>query len=262
MTKASDNPFPSILLEDHVDPAAPTNGFHRLFIDTDEKLKMIDHASLVTDFTPGAGGSVAADPIWDAAGDLAVGTGADTAGRLAAGAAGGVLAMGNSAVIWNAGTSFPASKATGDRYWRTDLGLEFYWDGTRWVSTTEYLLPLTNIAAAMPFSSSTDALYSPVPTIGNTRDIWMVSFEWAAQQAPTLDGSNYWTITLRKTESWTTIVAPTTAGLTQSVWGHVSTSIGAALGTATAGLSVYAVKTNSAGNLYIVGALRYRVIGT
>jgi hypothetical protein len=51
---ASDNPFPSILLEDHADPAAPTSGFHRLFVDTDEKLKMIDHASLVTDFTPGA----------------------------------------------------------------------------------------------------------------------------------------------------------------------------------------------------------------
>lgn len=52
---ASDNPFPSILLEDHVDPAAPSNGYHRLFVDTDEKLKMIDHASLVTDFTPSAG---------------------------------------------------------------------------------------------------------------------------------------------------------------------------------------------------------------
>lgn len=55
MGKASDNPYPSILLEDHVDPTAPADGFKRLFIDTDEKLKMIDHASLVTDFTPSAG---------------------------------------------------------------------------------------------------------------------------------------------------------------------------------------------------------------
>jgi hypothetical protein len=53
MTKASDNPYPSILLEDHADPTAPADGFKRLFVDTDEKLKMIDHASLVTDFTPG-----------------------------------------------------------------------------------------------------------------------------------------------------------------------------------------------------------------
>jgi hypothetical protein len=54
MAKASDNPYPSILLEDHADPTAPADGFKRLFVDTDEKLKMIDHASLVTEI--GGGG--------------------------------------------------------------------------------------------------------------------------------------------------------------------------------------------------------------
>jgi hypothetical protein len=81
--KGSDNPFPSILIEDHVDPAAPANGFHRLFIDTDEKLKMIDHASLVTDFTPGA--ETLPVSIIAAKGDLIVGTANDTAGILTAG---------------------------------------------------------------------------------------------------------------------------------------------------------------------------------
>jgi hypothetical protein len=41
----------------------------------------------------GGGGTVAADPIWDAKGDLAVGTGADTAIRLAAGTTGQVLTV-------------------------------------------------------------------------------------------------------------------------------------------------------------------------
>jgi hypothetical protein len=100
--KGSDNAFPSILIEDHVDPAAPADGYHRLFIDTDEKLKMIDHASLVTDFTPGAGGSVATDAIWDAAGDLAVGSGADTAAKLTKGSDGTVLTMTAGAVGWAA----------------------------------------------------------------------------------------------------------------------------------------------------------------
>jgi hypothetical protein len=109
--RASDNAFPSILIEDHVDPAAPADGFHRLFIDTDEKLKMIDHASLVTDFTPGAGGSVATDAIWDAAGDLAVGTGADTAAKLTKGADGLVLAMVGGAVAWAASGAFVGAKA-------------------------------------------------------------------------------------------------------------------------------------------------------
>ena len=54
MTKASDNPYPSILIEEHVDPTAPAAGHKRLFIDTDHKLKSIDSSSVVVDFTPTA----------------------------------------------------------------------------------------------------------------------------------------------------------------------------------------------------------------
>src|SRR5262245_20476787 len=140
MTKASDNAYPSILITEGTEPSAPAAGKQRLYIDsTTHKLKRTDSSG--TDVTI-EGGNVATDTIWDAAGDLAVGSGADTAARLAKGNAGGVLAMGNSAVIWNAATSFPGSKATGDRYFRTDLGDEFFWDGTQWVSTTSYYYPI------------------------------------------------------------------------------------------------------------------------
>jgi hypothetical protein len=91
MPKMSDNPSPSLLFEDHLDPAAPSDGFHRLFVDTDEKLKMIDHASLVTDFTPTAAGDITTDVAWAALGDLIVGTGNNTAAILTAGADGLVL---------------------------------------------------------------------------------------------------------------------------------------------------------------------------
>lgn len=46
------------------------------------------------------GASMATDTLWDAAGDLAVGSGADTAARLALGAAGTVLRSSGSAVSW------------------------------------------------------------------------------------------------------------------------------------------------------------------
>jgi hypothetical protein len=32
------------------------------------------------------------------------------------------------------GTSFPGSPTTNQRYFRTDRGIEYYWDGTRWLS--------------------------------------------------------------------------------------------------------------------------------
>lgn len=49
--KASDNPFPSILIDEEVDPAAPAAGHKRLFIDSaDHVMKTIDSSSAVVTF--------------------------------------------------------------------------------------------------------------------------------------------------------------------------------------------------------------------
>lgn len=53
----------------------------------------------------GGGGSVATDAIWDVAGDLAVGSGANTAVRLAKGNNGDVLTVSGGNVVWGAGGS-------------------------------------------------------------------------------------------------------------------------------------------------------------
>lgn len=53
----------------------------------------------------GGGGAVATDAIWDAAGDLAVGSGANTAVRLAKGNDGDVLTISGGSVAWGAGGS-------------------------------------------------------------------------------------------------------------------------------------------------------------
>lgn len=60
-----------------------------------------DDAGVETLMSAGVSGSVATDAIWDAAGDLAVGTGANTAARLAIGATNGmVLQRVSGAVAW------------------------------------------------------------------------------------------------------------------------------------------------------------------
>ncbi len=85
---ASDNPFPSILIEEGTEPTAPAAGHQRLYIDsTSHDLMIVDSTGTET-AVGGASGAVATDAIWDAAGDLVQGTGANTAAKLTAGTAG------------------------------------------------------------------------------------------------------------------------------------------------------------------------------
>jgi hypothetical protein len=235
---------------------APTD-YRRLFLGEDGALHLKDSAGTVTDVGT-AGSSMATDALWDAAGDLAVGTGANTGGRLAAGAAGGVLAMGNSAVIWNAGTSFPASKATNDRYWRTDLGMEFYWDGTRWVSSTLYRGTVIGVPNPVTGASAAQGGFN------TPEDIYVYTLYGLTYVATTNDGSNYWGVKLQKDSS--TDVG--SAFNTSADSANTATAHSAALNSAISGnknLNLYFTKTGSPGDLYAgSGAFyfTYRLIGT
>lgn len=66
-------------------PSTPASGQTVVYAKTDGKVYAKDDAGNEYDLTAGSGASVAGDAIWDAAGDLAVGTGANTASRLAVG---------------------------------------------------------------------------------------------------------------------------------------------------------------------------------
>jgi len=80
----------------------------------------------------GAPGDVSTDPIWDAAGDLVYGTGANTAARLSAGAITTILVGGGAAApVWTTatGTGAPvrATAPTISRAWT--LASDHTWDG-------------------------------------------------------------------------------------------------------------------------------------
>lgn len=92
MTKVDDNLFPKLILVEGTAPSSPSAGDQTLFIDSaDHKLKRKNSSGTVTTIEGGGGGAVASDTIWDAKGDLAVGTGADTASKLTVGSNGQTL---------------------------------------------------------------------------------------------------------------------------------------------------------------------------
>lgn len=88
MAKVSDNKFPKVILEevasDGSDTSNPAADHRAMFLGEDGSLHLRDSSGTVTDV--GGSGAVATDTIWDAKGDLAAGTGANTASKLTAGA--------------------------------------------------------------------------------------------------------------------------------------------------------------------------------
>jgi hypothetical protein len=109
----------------------------------------------------------------------------------------GTVTADNSLVV--SGTAFPASPATGSLYFRTDLGLLCYFDGTRWLTVTEYGLSFPRNG----FSAS-----SGLATL-NMREDYKLFFTRATANVKidtTLDASNYWSLLFRIfSEDWVTI---------------------------------------------------------
>jgi hypothetical protein len=208
---ASDNPFPSLLITEGTAPTAPAAGKQRVYIDsTTHKLTVENSGGTSTVIGPGGAAAIATDTIWDAAGDLVQGTGADTAAKLSAGAAGKILTAGgagvanawgqgpltttgdlmvgatggtptrlalgaaggvvgrvNGAIAWNGGTAFPASKATSDRFWRSDAALGAVWNGTQWVSDHQFVAPLGVVGGTLPISATSNGfMRGPIPYSG------------------------------------------------------------------------------------------------
>jgi hypothetical protein len=233
----------------------PDADYRRLFLGEDGELHTKDSAGNVAGF---AGSGIAAT-LADAAGDMLVASAADTWAKLTKGAAGAVLAMSNGAVAWNAGTSFPGSPATGDRYWRSDIrgGLGFVYDGARWVSDL-----LTTRAHLDNQASNGTLLRLATPS-----DLALYVERWVVTTLvlTTNDASNYWSTTLVKTvaaNTSTTIATVTTQSDSTSTWVRDGGDVDAVLATTDLILGVNFAKASAPGNLYISAQVDYRLIAT
>lgn len=107
-------------------------------------------------------------------------------------------------IVRGMGTAFPTSPApaTDDLFYRTDLGLLCYYDGTRWLTVHEYTQTLSqapNIA-----NPKTDATYTLNQSIlfGPSRQDYGIyytkAYVWLFV-ATTNNGSNYWEVEITNT---------------------------------------------------------------
>lgn len=158
------------------------------------------------------------------------------------------------------GTAFPGSPATGTRFYRSDLSMEFFYDGTRWLSTTLYSQPLQLADALLPAAANASLLRGS--TWHNDYDLWLVSYHAFTFVVTTNDGTKFWTIALKRQPTNNNITSFTTAADTASTHtGHKGT-IAALLGTGEVEMEATVTKTSTPGNLYLTMNVDYRIVGT
>lgn len=158
----------------------------------------------------------------------------------------------------------------GQLFYRSDLGLWFRYDGTRWLSqrlTAERNSGVGNGSVGM---SATDAAWCIIPAPPSL-DLWIESFEYSyyvVSGGTALDASNKWAVNLSSAD------ATTLTGLHSSLqidsgasteW-RKSTLIAAStnlLAAATYEAIIGgAVKTGTPGNLRVGVRMNYRLVGT
>jgi hypothetical protein len=158
----------------------------------------------------------------------------------------------------NCGTTFPLAPAAGDVYFRTDLGFECYYDGTRWLTTHEYAESVTTTL----FTANGNALASQARS---DYAIYVTRVAISTDVLTTNNGTNYWTVTVRGLNAAltaTTLLTFTTAADTVNVF----TNHEAAPATNTPAnrlfFDVLVAKTLTPGNIYTIVTIYYRLIVT
>lgn len=160
------------------------------------------------------------------------------------------------------GTSFPAGPATYQRHFRDDLGMEFYYDGTRWVSQ---LLRATGKFSENLAATGEAARHAIQPPLGT--DLWLVSWSVTfiiASGGSALSASHKWVIGATKYGGASNTGVTGTLNIDSGAsneWRTNTVTIGELLGSYYL-ISSSGTKTGTPGNLYYYATLNYRIVAT
>lgn len=160
------------------------------------------------------------------------------------------------------GSSFPGSPSSGQFFHRTDRRLDYYYDGTRWLTTT-----LFSEGGAVLNGVSVDPSFagSWVAQTGVEGGIYVEEFRFSTYIGTTNSGSNYWIITPQYANSAFSLTGlgsaqNTSADAVNTMVEKVIT-VNAVLNTAARMIQVRLTKNGSPGGIWIAAQYVYRRIG-
>ena len=151
------------------------------------------------------------------------------------------------------GTAFPGNPSVGDRFLRTDRNLEYYYNGSMWLTTTLFYQPLTAyVALPTGRSATTSGLLAGCCFNSPTYDTWLENFIWTSYISGSSSGTLYWTVDLTKWNTGSTTVVSANTGTTpdpSSEYVNHITPINALAGTSHPTFRVDVTKVSTPGNL-------------
>jgi len=154
------------------------------------------------------------------------------------------------------GAAFPGAPAAGQRYFRTDRGIDYFYDGTRWVS-----IQLFTIGASFA-GDNVASLIAGVPNpFAGLYDLWMVKAVYSARMVAT----GTWTFTTSTFDGTTRVnidnATQSTAALLTNEFGRFETALGLVVSSST--IDGFQFNLDRTGGTVRDGAfqLQFRVIG-
>lgn len=159
-------------------------------------------------------------------------------------------------------TAFPSTPTTGQLVYRSDRSLLYYYDGTRWLTTTEYPLVIPVYNRAVAASAAMSAVDLPATA---TAAIYVTRAAAGYYVFTTNSAVNYWTIQIRGINDTytaaTTIAETDTSAAAPNTWSHVEMTITTPAPTNRSRIDINAMRTGAAGALECNLTLYYRLIG-
>lgn len=158
------------------------------------------------------------------------------------------------------GTAFPGTPYAGMRWFRTDLGLLCYYDGTRWLTVNEYVAEIRILASTVDHAQS-EAVFQRADYALYVSRVVVETYV-----GTTNNGSNYWEVAVnsfnRSFSSPICIALPSTAADSANSWNAHDSAASNNPPSGYGILSFQIHKTGSPGELTAAAAVYYRMIIT
>lgn len=170
------------------------------------------------------------------------------------------------------GTAFPASPTTNDRFYRTDLTLWFFFDGTRWMTEDLFTCQLrSNSATVQPYAATTATVQvAGMPSLQGGSDLWIESHMCTflvAGGGTALGAAHKWVGTVQKGDSAAALTTVATVNIdsgASAAWRRIETTVNALINTPTTFFffATTWTKTGTPGTLQALEEIHYRIVAT